>query len=211
MGNGRDLGRGRGCSDPAGAELSAVCVCLYPKADFLALTPSTPPNPIPRPPPPPAQAPSSPQPQAPFPPAQGWPGNQPQLPRLHSPGMAEAECEAACLAHTWERPEEGDGEAGFALHLSSGLLPATHGCPGLETSSLAEEREEVLPDALLLCPQIPNPAAFSDSHPGPGRTPRSGGPCRPPWVSPAPCPPDGAARSGVRLQAQRPGVATPPT
>ena len=54
MGNGRDLGRGRGCSDPAGAELSAVCVCLYPKADFLALAPSTPPNPIPRPPPPPA-------------------------------------------------------------------------------------------------------------------------------------------------------------
>lgn len=140
MRNGRDLGRGRGCPDPAAAELSAVCVRLCPKADTLALAPSSPLNPIPRPPPPSPRSPSSPQPQALFPPAQGWPGNQPQLPRLHSPGTAEAECEAACLAHTWERQEEGDGEAGFALHLSSGLLPATHGCPGLETSCLAEGR-----------------------------------------------------------------------
>lgn len=67
MGNGRDLGRGRGCSDPAAAELSAVCVRLCPKADILALAPSPPLNPIPWPPPPGPRPPSSPQPQAPFP------------------------------------------------------------------------------------------------------------------------------------------------
>lgn len=70
-------------------------------------------------------------------------------------------------------PGGGRRGGGFRSPPQLGSPPGhpTHGCPGLETSSLAEEREQVLPDALLLCPQIPNPAAFSDSHPGPGRTP----------------------------------------